>query len=60
MSIPRFIVPQIHLDQINSSLNQLSSHQERPPERISPVAILHFGVRIVNIKSLLHTGIREK
>ncbi len=60
VSIPCFVVSQIHLDKIDTGLHKLSSHQERPAECIASVAIERLRGRVMYIKRTLDAGVGQQ
>ena len=60
MCIPGLIVAKIDLHQIDSQLNQVTCHQERPAEAVVTITLELFGVRLGKIKSIMGLTISQK
>ena len=60
MGVPAFVVAEIHLHQADPRLDQLPSHQQRPPERVPPVPLLDFDRGGVDVKRLVHPAIGQQ
>lgn len=60
VGIPRFVIAKVHLHQVDTGLNQLPGHQQRPAERVASVAVEQGRVGIVHVKCPLHAGLGQQ
>ena len=60
VSIPGFVVAKIDLHKVHAGLDQLSSHQQGPAERVATVAVLNDFGRSSHVEGPADFGVREQ
>ena len=56
--VPRLVVAQVDLNEVDPSLDEPAGHQERPAERMAAVSVEHFRVGVEDVERVLdlHVG----
>jgi hypothetical protein len=58
--VPRFVVPQVHLDEVDARFHQSACHQQRPAEGVAAVAVEHLGLGVDDVEGAAHASVGQE